>query len=105
VSLPQILTLNDIKGDPIENVLAKAASLAPGDQPRLLNNSIIETNVKRVNLTVYFDEREGRYIMSNEDQNKLYNYNIDYADFLKTSNEIENNITLRPFDHKQPKWR
>ena len=53
-----------------------------------------------MNLTVYFDEIERRYIMSNEDQNKLYNYNIDYADFLKTSNRIENDITLRPFDHK-----
>jgi hypothetical protein len=67
LSQPHILSLNDIKGDTIDVVLAKNASLAPGDQPRLMNNSIIEANVKRVNLTVYFDEREGRYIMSPED--------------------------------------
>ena len=94
------MTLNDIKGDQIDNILAKGPTMSPALPHKQLNNSIIEANVKRVNLTVYFDEREGRYIMSHEDQNKLYNYNIDYADFLKTSNEIENNIFLRPFDHK-----
>ena len=66
---------------------------------------MIEYKSYRVKLTVDFDEGEGKYIMSKKDQQTLMSYNVDYAEFLKTSNAIENNVTLRPFHHRQPKWR
>ena len=56
-------------------------------------------------MTAEFCETERRYILTERDQHKLYNYNIEYADFLKTTNAIENNVSLRPFDYRQPKWR
>ncbi len=66
---------------------------------------MIEYKSYRVKLTVDFDEAEGKYIMSKKDQQTLMSYNVDYAEFLKTANAIENNVTLRPFHHRQPKWR
>ncbi len=66
---------------------------------------MIEYKSYRVKLTVDFDERVGKYIMSKKDQQTLMSYNVDYAEFLKTANTIENNVTLRPFHHRQPKWR
>lgn len=74
-------------------------------QQRHIDSTMIESKSFRVKLTVDFDEKEGRYIMSKKDQQTLANYNVDYDEFLKTTNTIENNITLRPFHHRQPKWR
>lgn len=59
----------------------------------------------RVKLIVEYDEKQKKFIMSNDDQAVLIKYDFDLNRFKKTTSEIENNIRLRPFELKQPLLR
>lgn len=56
----------------------------------------------RVKLVIEYDEQTRRYKISDNDRKVLENYDISYADFCHTTEQIENDIRLRPFDRKSP---
>ena len=51
-------------------------------------------------MTLDFDEKKGKYILSEEDKVILVSYDIDYDRLRQTLDRLENDISLRPFEFK-----
>eukprot|EP00347_Sterkiella_histriomuscorum_P021266 403334613 len=92
------------------NGLPKIASLA--DLPRnqniddILNPQreaeMMKPFSSRVKLVIEFDDHTKKFKISDNDKKVLENYEISQSDFCQTTQQIELNPRLRPFDRKSP---
>ena len=54
----------------------------------------------RVKLTIEYIKEKRKYIVSDEDKPVFKRYNIDINQFMQSTNRIEGDVRLRPFDLK-----
>jgi hypothetical protein len=72
------------------------------DKQNEARKSVVSAVAKKFKVTIEFKQETGKFVLSEEDKNILPAYLVEYDRLKQTLERIENDVSLRPFEYKQP---